>query len=368
LVVGAEVSNFSGGHFGFVPLNPYPNHPIYAPGFAAAPTAYEHDAGHGPGIFVERWVDPDATNQEEIDLIHEMNALAIVNHEQAVMPLIEYDWSSLDFDGLEVWNGGNRHDQEDDNSYNGSIPLVDVVEDRLLTTAIAETPIERSWVGMLKTGRWPVALVGGSDIHDYNEVVCDSFPCDPTNAELASPTTTVWAPRFVWTNGEDGVLDAIAAGRAVIHDRSNFIDLRVRLDDVEYMVGDSIEAQPGVELDVRAFGRISDYIDGDNRVLLILGTNGDLDDASVDVLYNSSDAEHFVERFADTDDNARIYPDSSFDRRKVVVVPQHRFGKSGHYFVWAQFLPWHNPLYVYGMGRDMAETGAIRIVRAEAGP
>lgn len=367
LVMGAEVSNLSGGHFGFLPLNPFPGHPVYAPGFADTPTLYEHDAGYGPGIFRERWVDEAATNQEELDLIHEMGALAIVNHEQAVVPYIEYDWSSLDFDGLEVWNGGNRHDQEDDNAYNGSIPLGDVVSDRLLVTAIPETPIERSWVGMLKTGRWPVALVGGSDTHDYNEVVCGSFPCDPTNAELASPTTTVWAADFVWTNGQDGVLDAIAAGRAVVHDRSNFIDLRVTHEGAERMVGDTIEGYvPGSPLDLRAFGRVSDYIDGDNRVLLVLGTNTDQSDPRVDVLYSSADTEHFVERLADSDDAARIFPDSSFDRRYEVSLSADQLGETGHYVVWAQFLPWHNPIFLNGMGRDMAETGAIRIISADA--
>jgi hypothetical protein len=362
LVVGSEISNVFGGHFGFLPKNPYPEHPVYAPGHAADPTDYEVDVGFGPGVFRDRWVDETATNAEEIDLIHQMNALAIVNHEQAIAPWIEYDWSSLAFDGLEVWNGGNRHDQEDDNAYNGSIPLQDVVEDRLLVTEIPERPIERSWIGMLKTGRWPVALVGGSDIHDFDEVVCGSFPCDPTNAELASPTTTVWAPSFVWTNGRDGVVDAIAAGRAVIHDRSNFIDLRIRTDGAEFMVGDTIEGHlPGLALDVRAFGRVSDYVDGDNRILLILGTNADPDDPRVDVLYDSVDTDHFVERLRGTDHNARIYPDSSFDRRVSVVVPASRFGRDGTYYVWAQFLPWHNPVYLYGMGRDMAETGAIRV-------
>ena len=39
---------------------------------------YDIDVGYGPGVFRERWVDETATNQEEIDLVHQMGGLAIV--------------------------------------------------------------------------------------------------------------------------------------------------------------------------------------------------------------------------------------------------------------------------------------------------
>ena len=350
LVVGSEISNQFDGHFGFVPKNPYPGHPIYAPGYEDEPTDYEVDVGYGSGVFRERWVDETATNAEELELIHEMGGLAIVNHEAAEAPWIEYDWSSLDFDGLEVWNGGNRHDRHDDDAYNGGLDVDDIVEDGLLVAEIPEDPIERSWVGMLKTGKWPVALVGGSDAHDYNEVVCSDFPCDPTNAEVASPMTTVWAPSFVWTNGEDGVVDGLAAGRVVVHDRSNFIDLRATVDEDEHMIGDTIDSyETGATIRLRAFGRVSNYIDGDNRVLLILGTNTDSADPEIDVLFNSSDTQ--------------IAPDSSFDHAVELSLSEDHFGTADAYVIWAQFVPWHNPVFLFGMGRDHAETGAIRIRR-----
>ncbi|MCX4246889.1 PHP domain-containing protein [Paraliomyxa miuraensis] len=361
LVVGSEISNQFDGHFGFLPRNPVPGHPVYAPGYMADPTDYDHDAGFGPGIFRERWVDPTATNAEELALAHAMGGLAIVNHESAIAPWVEYDWSSLDFDGLEVWNGGNRHDQDDDSAYHGGLDLNAVVAGDLLTTELPEQPLERSWVGMLKHGRWPMMLVGGSDVHDHTEVVCGSFPCDPTNAELASPTTTVWAPSFVWTNGADGVLDGLAAARVVVHDRSTFIDLRVTIDGQEYLLGDTIDYVPGQTLMLRAFGRVSDYIDGDNRVLLVLGTSGDAADPVVDVLYSSEDATHFVQPLVGSDEMQRIRPDSNFDRSIMVSLDASRLGASGTYLVWAQLMPWHNPLYAFGNGRDHALTGAIRL-------
>ncbi|MCA9663580.1 MAG: hypothetical protein KC486_34945, partial [Myxococcales bacterium] len=364
LVVGAEISNKFDGHFGFLPKNPFPGHPIYAPDVVDDATDYEHDAGFGPGIFRERWIDAAATNAEELALIHAMNGLAIVNHETGPAFWVEYDWSSLDFDGLEVWNGGNRHDRYDDSAYNGELDVNAITKGNLLAADIPETPIERSYVGMLKTGRWPLILVGGSDVHDFQEVVCYDGPCDPTNSELALPTTSVWADTFVWTNGIDGVGDGLAAGRVVVHDRSNFIDLRVTHGGVERLVGDTIEGyEPGAALDLRAFGRVSDFVDGDNRVLLILGTNGDLEDPQVDVLYSSEDDEHFVDELVGKDHMRYIRPDSSFDRPWIASLSDERLGVSGQYFIWAQFVPWHNPIYLVGNGQDMALTGAIRVLR-----
>ncbi len=362
LVVGSEISNKFDGHLGFLPRNPFPGHPVYAPDVVDGATDYDLDVGFGPGVFRERWVDGAATNQEEIDLIHQMGGLAIVNHESAPTFWIEYDWTSLDFDGLEVWNGGNRHDRFDDGAYHGGIDLNDLTENDRLETELPEDPIERSWVGMLKHGRWPMVLVGGSDVHDFNEVVCEGGPCDPTNAEMASPTTSVWAPEFVWTNGHSGVFDGLAAGRVVIHDRSNFIDLRVVHADAEHVLGDTVGGYvAGAPLHLRAFGRVSSYVDGDNRVLLILGTSGDADDRRVDVLYDSQDDAHFVTPLQGKDHMRYIRADSSFDREIEITLDVEQLGEAGRYFIWAQFVPWHNPLYLDGNGQDMAQTGAIRI-------
>lgn len=362
LVTGGEISNRFDGHFGFLPHNPYPGHPLYAPDVAAPVTDFDYDAGYGPGVFRERWVDAAATNTEEIDLIHAMGGLAIVNHESAPTFWIEYDWTSLAFDGLEVWNGGNRHDRYDDDAFHGGLDVGDITEDNALVGELPEDPIEHSYIGMLKAGRWPMVLVGGSDVHDFNEVVCEGGPCDPTNAQLASPTTTVWAPEFLWTNGNTGVFDGLAAGRVVVHDRSNFIDLRVVHDDGERKVGDTIAGYvAGDALQLRAFGRVSNFVDGDNRVLLVLGTSGDLDDRNVDVLYSSEDDDHFVESLQGKDHMRYIRADSSFDRGIEITLDSSQLGRNGRYFIWAQLVPWHNPLYLYGNGQDMAETGAVRI-------
>ncbi|MFO0634690.1 MAG: hypothetical protein U0168_17745 [Nannocystaceae bacterium] len=365
LVVGGEISNRFDGHLGFLPRNPFPGHPQYAPEVLLGATDYDHDAGFGPGVFRERWVDAAATNDEEIALVHAMGGLAIVNHESAPTFWIEYDWSSLAFDGLEVWNGGNRHDRDDDDAYHGGIALGDVTQDDRLQTELPEEPLSHSWVGMLKQGRWPMVLTGGSDVHDFAEVVCEGGPCDPTNAELASPTTSVWARRFVWHDGEHGVFDGLAAGRVVVHDRSNFIDLRVLHDDAEAMVGDTIAGyEPGSALQLRAFGHVADFVDGDNRVLLLLGTSGDPDDRRVDVLYSSEDDTHFVAHLQGKDHMRYLRPDSSFDRSIEIALDASQLGESGSYFVWAQFVPWHNPLYLFGNGQDMALTGAVRITIA----
>lgn len=366
LVVGSEISNKFDGHFGFIPKNPFPGHPIYAPGYTDHAADFDRDFGFGPGVFPERWVDATSTNGQQIALAQEIGGLVIVNHENPPTIWMTYDWSSLAMDGLEVWNGGNRHDQSDDDAYHGKLDVNAIAEDNALGAELPEDPLERSYIGLLKTGRWPVALVGGSDTHDFNEIVCGDFPCDPTNAELASPTTAVWADRFVWADGARGVGDGLAAGRVVVHDRSNFIDLRVTHGDREHLVGDTIAGyQPGEPLDLRAFGRVADFIDGDNRVLLILGTSGDPDDRAVDVLYSSEDDAHFVQPIVGELHMRYIRPDSNFDRRRTVTLTAAQLGAAGTYFVWAQLIPWHNPIYLQGNGQDMALTGALRIQSAD---
>ncbi|HVH47072.1 MAG TPA: hypothetical protein VM925_32235 [Labilithrix sp.] len=364
LVVGSEISNRFGGHFGFLPRNPFPGHVAYAPGYSQNPTFYDYDSGFGSGVFRERWVDDETTNQQELDLGHAMNGLMILNHEDSFPGhWVKYDWSSLDFDGIEVWNGANRHDEWDDSAYNGGLDLNRVSKGNKLELDIPERPIHRSYIGMLKRGRWPLALVGGSDAHDHAEVICGGLACDPTNAELGVPTTTVWADSFVWTNGKTGIEDGIAAGRAVVHDASNFIDLRITYEGHEYMIGDTIEGyEPGTPLAVRAFGRTAAFIDGDNRVLTILGTNGEESDAAVDVLYDSEDETHFVKKLKGKDHMRYIRPESNFDRQWQSTIDGRRLGAKKTFFVWAQFIPWHHPAYAFGNGRDMAETGVIRVL------
>ncbi len=44
-----------------------------------------------------------------------------------------------------------------------------------------------------------------------------------------------------------------------------------------------------------------------------------------------------------------------------------QLGAAGTYLVWAQLLPWHNPLYAYGNGRDHALTGAVRLRARDLG-
>lgn len=364
LVVGSEISNENDGHFGFLPKNPFPGHPLYAPGYTKDATKYDYDSGFGPGVFRERWVDAKATNQQEIDLVHEMNGLAIVNHEDGFTKnWTKYDWSSLDFDGLEVWNGANRHDKWDDSAYNGGLDFNPVSKNDELSLDIPEDPIHKSYIGMLKHGRWPFALVGGSDAHDHNEVICGGALCDPTNAEVAGPTTTVWADDFVWTNGKTGVMDAIAQGRAVIHDASNFIDLRATYKGKEYMVGDTIEGyEPGDTITLRAIGHTGAFVDGDNRVLMMLGTNGEETDRKVDVLYNSEDATHFVKKHKGKDHMRYLRPETSFDRTWETKIDARRLGAEKSFFLWSQFIPYHHAQYFWGNGRDMVQTGAIRVL------
>ena len=361
-MVGSEVSNKFNGHFGFIPLNPEPGHPILAPGYTDNPTDYDFDVGYGVGIFPERWIWPEASNDSELKLMKELGGLRIINHETALAPWIHYDWSSLDFDGLEVWNGGMRHDRFDDDAYHGEHRCQRHLRRKPIGNKMPESDIERSWLGMLKTGRWPMIAVGGSDTHKFNDSVCFDGPCDPTSAEIGLPATSVFAPEFVWANGQTGIADGLARGRTVVHDFSNFIDLRIVYKGIEYIVGDTIENyEPGDPLEIRAFGRVAKFVDGDNRPLLIMGTNGDFQDSRVRVLYNSEDEVHFAKLLKGKDHMRYIRADSNFDKKQLTSLKDADVGLNRVYFVFAQLIPFHNPIYVQGNGQDMALTGAIRI-------
>lgn len=74
----------------------------------------------------------------------------------------------------------------------------------------------------------------------------------------------------------------------------------------------------------------------------------------------SEGASHFVAAMQGKDHMRYIRPDSSFDRGVTAALDDP--GPNGAYVVWAQLVPWHDPVYAVGDGRDMALTGAIRVV------
>jgi hypothetical protein len=187
VIPGSEVSNRFDGHFGAIPRDL---------------ASFDHS-----GDYRTRWEDPSATNQEQLDEIRRRGGWSIVNHPFGPLWL-KYDFSSKDFDAIEIWNGGGHNNDLDSKAVEW-------------------------WLDLLGEGL-PIVAVGGSDCHRYDE---------PRSPKLGEPTTHVWARRLDFASLTAGLF----AGRVVVADHDNFLELRARAgwSGHEAMIGDTLELAPG---------------------------------------------------------------------------------------------------------------------------
>ena len=133
--------------------------------------------------------------------------LAVVNHPFSVAGWLAYDWSSMAYDAIEVFNGGARFDAWD-------------------WSAV------QAWVCDVSEGR-AVVPVGGSDTH---RIHTSTPPEGPLDQALGYPTTWVWA--------EDGTPESIMTG--LVSGQTIVADPRTRLAVKTWT--DSTEARPGQTL------------------------------------------------------------------------------------------------------------------------
>jgi hypothetical protein len=155
---------------------------------------------------------------------------AIVNHPYALAPWIEFDWTSFEYDAIEVFNGGARFDAGD--------------RDSLL-----------AWACDVSEGR-PVVPVGGSDTHT---IATPTPPPGLLDQALGYPTTWVWSD-----NGDvDSLLRALTSGRTVVGDPNTRLDLVAFNGDIAVGPGESIEGrvQVRVEVETEASGTVLSVID-----------------------------------------------------------------------------------------------------------
>ena len=110
-----------------------------------------------------------------VDWCQRRGGLAVVNHPFSIAGWLAYDWSSMAYDAMEIFNGGGRFDAWD-------------------WSAV------QAWVCDISQGR-AVVPVGGSDTH---RVHTPTPPEGPLDQALGYPTTWVWA--------ESGTPEAIMAG------------------------------------------------------------------------------------------------------------------------------------------------------------
>lgn len=166
------------------------------------------------GHFTDR--PPGAVQgKQAIDECHERGGIAVVNHPYPKLtPWIEYDWTSLDYDAIEVWNGSVGYDMYDGAAYDAYLC------DRL-------------------QGRKVVA-VGGSDNH--RTLIPFGTGAPNLDPPLGLPITSLLAPSLEWTT----LTDAFKRGRIVVHDKDSFLEFRVFGDEgYKGTVGDDVELDDG---------------------------------------------------------------------------------------------------------------------------
>jgi len=125
------------------------------------------------------------------------NGFTIINHPfYRATPWIDYDWTSFDYDAIEVWNGSAGFTGFDRQAYDA------YVCDRL-------------------AGR-PVVAVGGSDNHRTPLPYADPVTVD-AGPPLGLPMTSVFAERLEWP----AIMNGLRRGRIVIHELGTFVEFRV---------------------------------------------------------------------------------------------------------------------------------------------
>ncbi len=151
------------------------------------------------------------TGGDVLEQAKEAGCFATVNHPYALAAWTAWDWTSTDYDALEVYNGTAAWDQGD---FDGL----------------------KAWACDVSLGR-TVTAVGGSDNHRIEIAP----PGDLTNPPLAYPVTWVYIDELTWPN----VMDALTRGRVSVTDDGVPLEFDVFGGDGEWlaMPGDSVAAE-----------------------------------------------------------------------------------------------------------------------------
>ncbi len=204
MLVGNEISPIAAlgapgpprGHVGCLPR---PGDP-----FAAVPDSF---------AFIDR--PPGAiTGGAGVTACKALGGFAVINHPYSFATWVAYDWTSLEYDALEVWNGGLQFDAWD---------LKGV----------------QAWWCDRALGR-TVAPVGASDCHR----VSLEPPGTLTDPSLGVARTRV----FVSELTADGVAAGLAAGRTIVHDELASLDVWASAGAETFLPGDRASLPAGTRL------------------------------------------------------------------------------------------------------------------------
>lgn len=143
-----------------------------------------------------------------------LGGFAVVNHPYSFATWVAYDWTSYDYDALEVWNGGLQFDAWD---------LKGV----------------QAWWCDRSLGR-VVAPIGASDCHRaYMEP-----PGTLTDPSLGVARSRV----FVSALTPDGVTAGLAAGRVIVHDELASLDVWASAGTQTFLPGDTAKLPAGTRV------------------------------------------------------------------------------------------------------------------------
>jgi len=141
-------------------------------------------------VFIDR-PRGTVTGAQTVQQAKDAGCFAILNHPYSLTPWIAYDWTSYDYDAIEVWNGTIGYDGWDKTGR-------DV------------------WLCDLLAGRKTVA-VGGSDNHR----VFTPIPGVVLNPALAYPTTAVYTQSLEW----NAIMEALKAGQTMIFEGNSRLQI-----------------------------------------------------------------------------------------------------------------------------------------------
>jgi len=231
----------------------------------------------------------EVTGAQTLQQAHDAGCFATVNHPFGPAPWIAFDWTSRDYDGIEVFNGGAGWDQFD----------YQAVE---------------AYACDLSLGQVDTAM-GGSDNHRVNQ----ELPGTLTNPPLALPHTWVFADSLDWST----IVAGLDAHRVTISDTGTPMDVDVYAADGTWlaMTGGEFDASSGAIL--RARGALANS-QGEARTLQFVRVTADAcDDTRMPRQIIVPDPHWEIV------DEVEVEADSTFDVT-VSVTPQ----PGDAYFAW----------------------------------
>ncbi len=132
-------------------------------------------------VFIDRPMGT-VTGGNTVQQAKDAGCYTIVNHPYAFTPHIAYDWTSYDYDAMEIWNGTIGYDFQDQDGRD-------------------------AWLCDLLNGKKTTA-VGGSDCHR----AYINPPGNGLDPALGYPTTAVFAERLEWP----AIIEGLKSGKTAI--------------------------------------------------------------------------------------------------------------------------------------------------------